>query len=266
MSNGTDKPEIAVVKFGTAIVTKPSGAFHWALMGDMAKVMSHSIDSGRRIAVITSGAVGLGRPMIDQSERLEIEDETIAYKQILAGFGQGELIKEWSLSFAPRKVAQFLVTHRQFKGKEREQLQLNCLEALRLGVPVWNENDLVTGEEFAPDGSALGFSDNSELAWMVADLLEAEKLIYLSNVEGLLDERGELVRELSIGCQVAEFGSGNSLGRGGMSKTVEYAWQAMEAGIEVHIADGRTPEDLRRILLTDECPPGTYGAPVRRRS
>lgn len=255
---------IAVIKLGTAIVTNAEGAFNRALVRQLAEVMLLAMKAGWQIVVVTSGAVGLGRGLVATEGWKPIGEETVMDRRYLAGLGTRLLIEEWAAAFWPKLVALCLLTNRQFSELESPQLKELLLRYLDSeDIPVLNENDVVSGEALEPDGSDVGFSDNSELAWLVADLLGAEKLIYLSNVEGLLDEKGEIVRDLSIGCHVAEVGSDNSVGRGGMSSTVRYACEAMKVGVEVHIADGRKPEALRQILLTDERP-GTYGAPCIR--
>jgi glutamate 5-kinase len=144
------------------------------------------------------------------------------------------------------KVAQILLTHEDLRDRDRHLNARNTLLTLlaRGVVPVINENDTVAVEE-------IKFGDNDRLAALVATLVGADLLVILTSVEGLLNEKNEVVRRVEkIDAKILKLarGAGSETSIGGMISKLEAAKIATRAGIPVVIASGKKPDPLSRII------------------
>lgn len=237
-----DKRKRVVIKLGTGILTKATrdgldtGQFR-RLTGEIAE----SIRAGFEAVLVTSGAVGAGLMHLKLTER----PSDLPSVQAAAAIGQSRLMHLYATLFARHDlhVAQLLLTHQDLDSRTRCQNARNTLERLlRFGniVPIINENDSVVVEE-------LKFGDNDFLSAEVAILSQADLLVLLTSVEGLLGEDNQLIPEVSdidlvAGLAKREMGV---YSRGGMVSKLQAAKQAVEAGIPVVIASG-----LRKNVIT----------------
>ncbi len=176
----------------------------------------------------------------------------LATAQASAAVGQSKLMRAWETAFARYKlnVAQLLLTYSDLDSYVRRANAGNTLERLLAAqnvVPIINENDSVATEE-------LSFGDNDRLSAEVATLAQADLLIILTGVDGLLDENGQvipLVRDMDRAKKLAN-GNKGRFSRGGMVSKLEAVKMAVEAGITTVIINGRRPDRIGAVLAGKE--------------
>jgi len=245
-----------VVKVGSALLTAESSGLNVARMRDWARQIASLRDDGLRVVIVSSGAIAAGITKLGWAER----PRALHDQQAAAAVGQSGLAEAWAVAFEPSKTttAQVLLTAVDLDDRTR---YLNARSTLRTlldlsVVPVVNENDTVAIDE-------IRFGDNDSLAAMVANLVEAQKLIILTDQSGLFeaDPRenpdSQLIVEASAGDPTLEAvaGPGGKLGRGGMATKVQAAAMAARSGAETIIASGRLDDVLLQIRRGEN--PGT---------
>ncbi len=245
-----------VVKVGTSVLTGAAGALDPARIGHLAEQICAVTATGRRVALVSSGAVGAGIGRLGLARR----PDNLRQLQAAAAIGQAYLIRAYDEGFRRhgRHAAQLLLTHEDFDSRPRYLNMRNTLTALFEydAVPVINENDTISVDE-------IKFGDNDQLAAMVANLLQAPLLVILSVVDGLyradpgasgLGEVVPMVVDLDGVLDLAgESRSGG--GTGGMRSKLGAAGLVTRAGGSVIIASGKRPDPLTRILAGE--PVGT---------
>jgi glutamate 5-kinase len=204
---------------------------------------------GKEVIVVSSGAVASGRSLITVSEKYD----AIATRQLLASLGQVKLINTYSKFFHEFDIlcSQVLVTKEDFRDRVYYLNMKNCLEILLQHnvIPVVNENDVVSITE-------LMFTDNDELAGLIASMLNAQALIILSNVNGIYDgdpklTTSKVIEEISgTSTDFSSFiqSSRSQFGRGGMITKSTTAQKVAQLGIAVHIANGTKNNILTEVL------------------
>jgi glutamate 5-kinase len=245
-----------VVKVGTSVLTGRDGALDLDRVDHLAEQISAVTATGRRVALVSSGAVGAGVGRLGLARR----PDNLRQIQAAAAVGQAYLIRAYDDGFRRhgRHAAQLLLTHEDFDSRPRYLNMRNTLTALFEydAVPVINENDTISVDE-------LKFGDNDQLAAMVANLLQAPLLVILSVVDGLYradpgaSAQGEVVPLVADLDQVLELAgdSRSSGGTGGMRSKLQAAGLVTRAGGSVIIASGKKPDPLTRILAGE--PVGT---------
>jgi glutamate 5-kinase len=256
-----------VVKVGTGVVCDAQNLFDPRQAALLAAGIAELIQAGRQVVLVSSGAVTLGAAQLGL-HRSRLKDASVT--RACAAVGQCKLMEAYAEAFRPHglKIAQVLVTEDDFSDLKRYSILRQTFERLlKLGaVPVVNENDTVTNiyTEQPPI-----FRDNDRLAALVLSKLDADALVLLSNVNGLLSRVQEstlgpvvpLVTEITP--EVRDSAKGTSLtGRGGMAAKLDAAAIAMQAGGLVVIANGRTPHILETIFKGEEV--GTLFLPGSR--
>src|SRR3954454_1590290 len=239
-----------VVKVGTSVLTGSNGTLDPARIHHLAEQISTVMDTGRKIALVSSGAVGAGMGQLG----LERRPDNLRQLQAAAAVGQSYLIRAYdeSLRRHGRHAAQLLLTHEDFDSRPRYLNMRNTLTSLfeYNAVPIINENDTISVDE-------IRFGDNDRLAAMVTNLLRAPLLVILSVVDGLCTTApgpsGEgtvvpLVATLDDGVLGLAGESRSRLGTGGMRSKLQAAGLVTRAGGSVIIASGKKPEPLTRIL------------------
>jgi len=215
-----------------------------------ARVLSDLINSGNEIALVTSGAIYVGAGKLKLGEKTNSTRE----KQALAAIGQCELMSIYDRFFCGYShiVSQILLTKDVFGDEKRRANAGNTFEKLfEFGaIPIVNENDTVSVEE-------IEFGDNDTLSAMVAELIGAELLIILSDIDGLFDrdpnrfpDAGLIRRVETITDEIKATVGGvtSKRGTGGMLTKVTAAQIANGAGCDVIIANGSRPEILYDIF------------------
>ncbi|MBK6693893.1 MAG: glutamate 5-kinase [Myxococcales bacterium] len=227
-----------VVKIGSKTLASDSEVY-----GRIAQSFEKAQKKGRSLVLVSSGAIALGYKKLGYRAR----PKEMARLQAAAAAGQSLLMRAYEESFAARglRVAQVLLTHADLADRTRANNARGALGALLEAhcVPVLNENDSVSVEE-------IKFGDNDQLAAMVAPLVDADLLVLLSDVEGLLDASGRrvaTVTDASVAQSLVRAG-GSDVGTGGMASKIEAARRATLAGAEVVVADARAPGILDDVL------------------
>jgi glutamate 5-kinase len=214
----------------------------------------------KSVVLVSSGAIALGYKKLGYKSR----PTEMAKLQASAAAGQSHLMHAYETAFGREKlaVAQVLLTHADLADRTRSNNARDALgELLAVGaVPVLNENDSVSVEE-------IQFGDNDQLAALVVPLVEADVLVLLSDVAGVLDESGRVVSVVDdprvAASLVRPSKKKNDVGTGGMASKIEAARRATLAGAHAVIADAREDAVLQRIAAGEEL--GTLFLPSPRR-
>lgn len=241
----SDKRKRIVLKFGSGILTRPSGA---ALDSGQIKRLTSEVASlvlaGHECLVVTSGAVAAGL----QALGLKSRPADLAARQACAAIGQSKLMRLYDGYFARHKlsVAQLLLTHGDIDSRTRYANARNTIRRLletHSAVPIINENDSVAVEE-------LKFGDNDRLSAEVAMLADADLLILLTSVDGLMDDKGKTIPVVRNIDEVAKFVRSDTgkFSVGGMVSKLQAVGMALEAGIPTVVASGRLPGQIPAIL------------------
>ncbi|MGI6315572.1 MAG: glutamate 5-kinase [Christensenellales bacterium] len=236
-----------VIKVGTSTLTLPSGRLHLQRLDRLARLTAELTSEGNRIALVTSGAIGVGQ----QQLRLPGRPADTAGKQVAAAVGQCALMNMYSRFFADYgyPVGQVLLTRDITTHETGRQHCVNTLRTcFEMGViPIVNENDTVSVEEISPN--EFTFGENDTLAAVVGILIEADEVIVLSDVDGLYDrdprlpgaQRISVVEEITPGMRRAAGGPGTGMGTGGMVTKLDAAALATRHGMDFIIAPGEDP-------------------------
>jgi glutamate 5-kinase len=263
-----------VIKVGTATVTGAEGDLCLERVEPIVHSIAALMKAGRQVVLVSSGAVGLGRGWLGL-HRSRLND--LVTKQACAAVGQSLLMDAYKNLFAKWdiKIAQVLLTEDDFTNWGRySNLQHTMEKLIGFGVlPIVNENDTVSTAELesvAVGSRTAAFSDNDRLAALVMSGLEADALVLLTNVDGLLRREAEdgeagdvipLVDEVTP--ELIALGAGPSAsGRGGMRTKLEAAAIAMNCGGTAVIANGSVANVLDRIFAGDKI--GTAFLPAKR--
>jgi len=250
-----------VIKLGTRVVTGQDGTSRD--LKHLVSSIARLVEQGRQVTLVSSGAVGLGARHLAVAP---IRTRDLAMRQACAAVGQSLLMQLYERLFARYgvTVAQVLVTEDDFRNRIRYlNLRRTFEKLLKLGVlPIVNENDTVSTVEleYKEESSGRAFSDNDRLAALVMSKLEADALLLLTNVEGLLShgrvqagsspsfEVVSLVRKVTPEIRALATASFTQGGRGGMSTKIQAAEIAMNAGRVAVIASGKVKGVVDRIF------------------
>ncbi|MDD5190214.1 MAG: glutamate 5-kinase [Dehalococcoidales bacterium] len=256
-----------VVKFGTSQLTGGSKQLSPARMTDLVEQLSTVCKNGAEVVVVSSGAVAAGREKLGLTNKVK----GIPYKQVLASIGQGRLMYSYERLFDVHGVtiAQALLTKADLLDRAGYLNTRNTLLALmELGVIcIVNENDVVAVDEIK---NLAKFGDNDNLSAMVANLVDADLLLNMTDSDGLftadpkLDPKAKLIPVIErIDAKIEKMASGSTsgLGTGGTVTKLEAAKLAMASGITMIIANGQTPGIIERVAGGE--PIGTRFVPVK---
>ncbi|MDO9546702.1 MAG: glutamate 5-kinase [Pelolinea sp.] len=250
------KEKRIVVKIGTSTLTGGDTHLLRPQIVELARQISELIRNGNKVCVVSSGAIAVGR------EALEFPDlpKSIPVKQMLAAVGQPRLMNVYEQIFEifDCKVAQILLTREDIRDRRRYINARNTINSLldHDVIPIINENDSVATEE-------IKIGDNDNLSALVANLIEADLLVLLTDQEGLFTsdpdhtEKAELIHRIeseSIPEEIwnAAGGTQNGLGTGGMVTKLQAADTARRSGTHVVIAKGDLPNILTRITAGEK--------------
>lgn len=243
--------DLIVVKVGTRVLTRPDGRLDEDRIAALAESLHQVLDGGRKVVLVSSGAVGAGMGALGLSER----PRDLAHLQAVAAVGQSRLVETYdrSLRAFGRHAAQVLLIADDLDDRTRYLNVRNTLRTLLEygAVPIINENDTVSVEELQTT-----FGDNDRLAAMVTNLMRAPLLVLLSDVDGLYDgdPRSPGARLISTVTRLDESvlalvrDERTGLSKGGMASKLAAARMATLAGENVIIANGRRPDTLARIV------------------
>jgi len=238
-----------VVKVGSSLVTNEGRGLDEAAIGEWCRQMSLLVRQGREVIMVSSGAIAEGMKRLGWTTR----PSAISELQAAAAVGQMGLAQMYETKLRENGLgsAQVLLTHADLADRERYlNARSTLLTLLKLGVlPVINENDTVVNDE-------IKFGDNDTLGALVANLVEADALVILTDQKGLYtadprkDPAAQFVHVAQAGDPALETmagGAGSSLGRGGMITKILAARRAAGSGASTVIAWGRETDALLRL-------------------
>jgi glutamate 5-kinase len=238
-----------VVKVGSSLVTNEGKGLDEAAIGEWCRQLSVLVREGREVIMVSSGAIAEGMKRLGWSTRPHEVHEL----QAAAAVGQMGLAQMYETRLRENGLgsAQVLLTHADLADRERYlNARSTLLTLLKLGVvPVINENDTVVNDE-------IKFGDNDTLGALVANLVEADALIILTDQNGLYtadprkDPAAKFVHEAKAGDPALEAmagGSGSSIGKGGMITKILAAKRAAGSGASTVIAWGRERDAMVRL-------------------
>ena len=227
-----------VVKVGTHAIAKKTGRPDYAALKRLVEQLCALRKSGHEIVFVSSGAVAAGVEALGLTARPTDVNEI----QMCAAVGQARFIYEYEKLFAEHgmKIGQILLTHYDFEEHRRAQNVKKSLDNLvKAGIiPIINENDVVADEEL----KGRTFGDNDWLSFLIAKLVKADTLILLTTVDGLLDDNKKRIPRVESFRNVMKLvhpGEKGKLSKGGMDSKLKAVKAAVEAGVDVYVANGR---------------------------
>ncbi|HEX9896883.1 MAG TPA: glutamate 5-kinase [Dehalococcoidales bacterium] len=254
-----------VAKFGTSLLTAGSNKLNQDKMSDLVNQLAKLHRQGVEVVVVTSGAIAAGRERLGLTKRIK----GIPYKQVLASVGQGRLMNLYERLFDQHgiTVAQALLTKADLLDRHGYLNTRNTLLALlEMGVIcIVNENDVVAVDEI----EEAVFGDNDNLSAMVANLIDADLLLIMTDIDGLYTADPNknsdaklipLVKKIDARIEKLVSGATSGLGTGGMVTKIEAAKMATACGVTVAIANGRKPDILTKLVAGESI--GTRFLPV----
>ena len=242
-----------VVKAGTTLLTHGSDRLNTEVMSGLVEQIGQLHRNGAEAALVSSGAVAAGRQVLALSR----EERNLPFRQVLAAAGQSHLMHLYQQLFNAHNipVAQALLSRKDLSerlGYLNVRNTLLSLLDLRV-VPIINENDVVAVDELVGEA----FGDNDNLSAMVANLVDADLLVMLGEVDGLytsdphVDSNARLIPTVDrFGGDIESMGgaSWGDRGRGGMATKLESAKLATASGVDVVIASGMERDALTRLV------------------
>ncbi len=245
-----------VVKIGTSSINTEDGKLNHQFMDNMAAQVAELHEIGKKVILVSSGAIGIGIDILDFDRR----PKEIPVRQACAAVGQSVLMQEWSNSFAKHnlKVAQILLTYESFSNRLTYLNLRNSISTLlSYGViPIINENDTTSVNEIEAT-----FGDNDKLSAMVASKTEADLLIILSDIDGLYDKNPKRNNDATFLSLVEEItpevesygGSPTSMkGVGGMRTKIEAAKICHMSGCYLVITNSAIENVVTNVLKGEE--------------
>ncbi|MDN3667897.1 glutamate 5-kinase [Echinicola jeungdonensis] len=237
-----EEPKRIVIKVGTNVMTNKDNRIVNTVLRKLVDQIATLYERDIMSVLVSSGSVIAGKEVL--SNGVDIEDKIIR-RQVFSAVGQPRMMRHYYNIFQDygMRCAQVLATKRDFDpGKHRENM-INCYEGLLSEgiIPIANEDDAVSL-------SMSTFTDNDELASLVAELINADMLILLTDTEGLYtghpdDEDSEMIKHVTADQKVEHFitesGKGEAEGRGGMKSKLGVAKDAARKNISTFIANGK---------------------------
>ena len=247
-----------VVKIGSNALTRSDGRLDVtrmsALVDQIAWLRQHDFE----VILVSSGAVACGRRELNSVDH---ELDSVEQRQLFSALGQAKLIGLYYDLFREYHihVGQVLTMKENFRPGEQYENQQACMRVmLENGVlPIVNENDTVSVTE-------LMFTDNDELSGLIAQMMEADTLVLLSNIDGIYtgnpaNPQSKLIKEVAPGTDLSQYiqTEKSSAGRGGMQSKYATASKIQQSGIRVIIANGKRENVLIDLMEHPETTPHT---------
>ncbi|MDX9702790.1 MAG: glutamate 5-kinase [Candidatus Auribacterota bacterium] len=255
-----------VIKLGTGLLTTSEGRLDHDIINNLVGQIAGLIGQGRQVVLVSSGAIGAGFSLLHQTKR----PKTLPLLQASASVGQAKLMRLYDDLFSSHDitVAQILLTRDDLKIRKRHLNIRNTLNTLLQHdvLPIINENDTVSVDE-------IRFGDNDLLSALVSNLIQADLLINLTSVDGLMEKAQDgtlhptkIIHQL-VGVPKSAMSHStratSKLGSGGMNAKLQAAKILTTAGEFMVIANGRKENILEKILSGEEI--GTLFVPTKAR-
>ena len=250
-----------VVKVGSNVLTRKDGKLDVTRMSALVDQISWLRKQDFEVILVSSGAMASGRGELKVSHDLD----SVEQRQLFSAVGQVKLVGLYYDLFREFgiHVGQVLTMKENFQPGEQYRNQQACMAVMLENdvLPIVNENDTVSVTE-------LMFTDNDELSGLIAQMMEAETLILLSNIDGIFtthpdDPSAELIREVAPGRDLSEYiqPEKSAFGRGGMHSKYTTASKVSKEGIRVIIAHGERENILVDLLERPKETPHTEFIP-----
>ena len=247
-----------VVKIGSNALTRPDGRLDVTRMSALVDQIAWLRQHDYEVILVSSGAVACGRRELKDVDH---ELDSVEQRQLFSALGQAKLIGLYYDLFREYHihVGQVLTMKENFRPGEQYENQQACMRVmLENGVlPIVNENDTVSVTE-------LMFTDNDELSGLIAQMMEADTLVLLSNIDGIYtgnpaDPQSQLIKEVAPSTDLSQYiqTEKSSAGRGGMQSKYATASKIQQAGIRVIIANGKRENILVDLIEHPETTPHT---------
>lgn len=243
-----------VVKVGSSTLTYANGLLNLNHIEGLVRQLSDLHNMGYNVVLVTSGAIGAGMGKLGLKER----PKTIPEKQAAAAVGQGILMHMYEKMFSEysKTVGQILLTKEDMTHDIRKNNAHNTLSTLldQRVIPIINENDVVVVDE-------IKVGDNDTLSAYVSQLVEADLLILMSDIDGLYDcdprknsdaKLLNFIDEITAEIEACAGGAGSNLGTGGMATKINAAKISTSSGISMVIVNGEDAKNLRYVLEGQE--------------
>ena len=241
-----------VIKVGTSTLTYDNGNINLTRIEKLTRVLSDLMNSGKEVVLVSSGAVGVGVNKI----KLKEKPKSIKEKQAAAAVGQCELMHSKFFGEYSHIVGQVLLTRDVVEDDHIRENVVNTFETLLENkiIPIVNENDTVAIDEIE---NIVRFGDNDNLSAIVAELVSADLLIILSDIDGFYDSDPrknpnskliKTVEEITPELEACAGGAGSNLGTGGMATKLTAAKRAISANCNMILANGENPSLLIDIV------------------
>ncbi|WP_372640287.1 glutamate 5-kinase [Ancylomarina sp.] len=237
------------IKLGSNVLTKTNGELNEDRIAGIVAQIAQVRAQGYQPILISSGAVATGRSQINLSDKID----TVSARQLWSSVGQVKLLNIYSALLQNYNIecAQVLVTKEDFRTREHYLNMKNCLTTLLDNniLPIVNENDAVSV-------TALMFTDNDELSGLIAEMMNAEALFLLTNMNGIYNgdpesPSSEVIRIVNHDLnRIRKYVSTkkSNFGRGGMLTKCSIASRVAKSGIRVHIANGHADDIVLKLL------------------
>ena len=247
-----------VVKIGSNALTRPDGRLDVTRMSALVDQIAWLRQHGCEVILVSSGAVACGRRELDNVDH---ELDSVEQRQLFSALGQAKLIGLYYDLFREYHihVGQVLTMKENFEPGEQYRNQRACMTVMLENnvLPIVNENDTVSVTE-------LMFTDNDELSGLIAQMMKADTLVLLSNIDGIYtgnpnDPQSQLIKEVAPNTDLTEYiqTEKSSAGRGGMQSKYATAVRVQQAGIRVIIANGKRENVLVDLMEHPETTPHT---------
>lgn len=258
MRSNLNEAKRIVIKIGTSSLMYAHGEINLAGIDELAFVLSDLTNQGKEVILVSSGAVGVGMNQLNLHER----PTTIPKQQAVAAVGQAALMNIYNHRFATygKQTAQVLLTRDIVEYPTSRENVINTLEQLlKMGIiPIINENDTVAVDELDHQTK---FGDNDQLSAIVSELIAADLLIMLSDIDGfysnnpLTDPSATLYTHISAITEPLlqqATGKGSAYGTGGMTSKLKAAKRVLASKSAMVLANGQRPKIIFDILTGQE--------------
>ena len=250
-----------VVKVGSNVLTRPDGKLDVTRMSALVDQIAWLRQEGYEVILVSSGAMASGRGELKVSHSLD----SVEQRQLFSAVGQGKLIGLYYDLFREFgiHIGQVLTMKENFQPGEQYENQRACMTVMLENevLPIVNENDTVSVTE-------LMFTDNDELSGLIAQMMQAETLVLLSNIDGIYDGHPDnpasnIIPQVKPGTDLSQYikEEKSAFGRGGMHSKYTTAQKVQQAGIRVIIANGERENILIDLVKDKENIPHTEFIP-----
>ncbi|MGT2907531.1 glutamate 5-kinase [Streptococcus dentiloxodontae] len=254
MKRNFDTVKRLVIKIGTSSLVLPTGKINLEKIDKLAFVISSLMNKGKEVVLVSSGAMGFGLDVLHLDKR----PSEISQQQAVSSVGQVAMMSLYSQIFShyQTNVSQILLTRDVVEFPESLENVTNAFESLlTLGiVPIVNENDAISVDEM---DHTTKFGDNDRLSATVANIVKADLLIMLSDIDGLFDKNPTIYDDAVLYSHVPEItekilasagGVGSKFGTGGMLSKIKSAQMVFDNKGQMVLMNGANPRDILRLL------------------